>query len=64
MDTKPQESIMKNAPLERKLMNEMNTIHDDLEQYTRKYNYEIDGIPEVEDEDLEDIVIKLARSIS
>lgn len=62
MDTKLQESLMKNALLERK-MNEMNTKHDDLEQYTRKYNLEIDGIPEVEDEDLEDVVIKLARSV-
>ena len=62
IDTKLQESLMKNALLERK-MNEMHTKHDDLEQYTRKYNLEIDGIPEVEDEDLEDIVIKLARSI-
>ena len=33
------------------------------EQYTRKYNVEIDGIPEVHGEDLEDVVIKLARSI-
>jgi chromosome segregation ATPase len=62
MDTKLQESLMKNALLEKK-MNEMNIKHDDLEQYTRKYNLEIDGIPQVEDEDLEDIVIKLARSI-
>ena len=41
----------------------MNTKHDDLEQYTRKYNLEIAGIPEVHGEDLEDIVIKLAWSI-
>ena len=41
----------------------MNSKHDDLEQYTRKYNLEIDGIPEVHGEDLEEIVIKLARSI-
>ena len=41
----------------------MNSKHDDLEQYTRKYNLEIDGIPEVPGEDLEDILIKLARSI-
>ena len=62
METKLQESLMKNALLEEKL-HEMNSKHDDLEQYTRKYNLEIDGIPEVRGEYLEDIVIKLARSI-
>ena len=53
---------MKDALLEDKI-HELNTKHDDLEQYTRKYNLEIDGIPLVHGEDLEDIVIKLARSI-
>ena len=32
---------------------------DDLEQYTRKFNLEICGIPKDEDEDLEDTIIKL-----
>ena len=62
LETKLQESLMKNVLLEEKL-HEMNSKHDDLEQYTSKYNLEIDGIPEVPGEDLEDIVIKLARSI-
>lgn len=53
---------MKNALLEEKI-HELNTKHDDLEQYTRKYNLEIDGVPMVHGEDLEDIVIKLARRI-
>ena len=62
VESKLEESLMKNVLLEEKI-HEMNTKHDDLEQYTRKYNLEIDGIPEVHGEDLEDIVIKLARSI-
>ena len=62
MEAKLQESLMKNVLLEEKI-HEINSKHDDLEQYTRKYNLEIDGIPEVHGEDLEDVVIKLARSI-
>ena len=53
---------MKNVPLEEKI-HEMNTKHDDLEQYARKYDLEIDGIQGVHGEDLDYIVIKLARSI-
>ena len=56
MESKLQESLMKNVLLEEKI-HEMNTKHDDLEQYTRKYNMEIIGIPEVHGGDLEDIVI-------
>ena len=37
LETKLQESLMKNALLEDKI-HELNTKHDDLEQYTRKYN--------------------------
>jgi len=44
----------------KKKIHELNTKHDDLEQYTRKYNLEIGGIQVVHGEDLEDIVIKLA----
>ena len=62
MEAKLQESLMKNVLLEEKV-HKINSKHDDLEQYTRKYNFEIDGIPEVHGEDLEDIVIKLAWSI-
>ena len=62
MEAKLQESLMKNVLLEEKI-HEINSKHDDLEQYTRKYNLEMDGIPEVHGEDLEDVVIKLARSI-
>ena len=62
MEAKLQESLMKSVLLEEKI-HEINSKHDDLEQYTRKYNLEIDGIPEVYGEDLEDVVIKLARSI-
>ena len=62
MEAKLQESLMKNVLLEEKI-HEVNSKHDYLEQHTRKYNLEIDGIPEVHGEDLEDVVIKLARSI-
>ena len=62
MEAKLQESLMKNVLLKEKI-HEINSKHDDLEQYTRKYNLEIDGIPEVHGEDLEDVVIKLARTI-
>ena len=34
---------------------------DDLEQYTRKFSFEICGIPEDEDEDLEDTISKLSE---
>ena len=37
---------------------------DDLEQYTRKFNLEICGIPENEDEDLEDTIIKLSECLN
>ena len=35
--------------------------HDDLKQYTRKFNFEIHGIPEKSDEEPEDIVLDLAK---
>ena len=57
MKAKLQESLMKNVLLEEKI-HEINSKHDDLEQYTGKYNLEIDGIPEVHGGDLEDVVIK------
>ena len=37
---------------------------DDLEQYTRKFNFESCGIPEDEDEDLEDTIIKLSECLN
>ena len=55
MSTKLQEKITQIESLEKKL--------DDLEQYTRKVNLEIFDIPEVEGEDLEGTIIKLAESI-
>ena len=36
----------------------------DLEQYTRKFNFESCGIPEDEDEDLEDTIIKLSECLN
>ena len=40
IEAKLQESLMKNVLLEEKI-HEINSKHDDLEQYTRKYNLEI-----------------------
>ena len=37
---------------------------DDLEQYTRKFNLEICEIPEDEDEDLQDTIIKLSECLN
>ena len=37
---------------------------DDLEQYTRKFNLEIWGIPEDKDKDLEDTIIKLSKCLN
>ena len=38
--------------------------HDALEQYTRKFNVEVHGIPECEGENLADIIIKIGQKIS
>ena len=37
---------------------------DDLEQYTRKFNLEICGIPEDENEDLEETIINLSECLN
>ena len=49
-----------NSKFEKKL-DEIFIQHDDLEQYTRKFNIEIHGIPETDDEEPEDIVLGLAN---
>ena len=49
-----------NAKFEKKL-GEIFMHHDDLEQYTRKFNLEIHGIPETDDEEPEDIILGLAK---
>lgn len=36
---------------------------DELQQYQRKYNLEIHGIPEKEDEDVEELIVKLAEKL-
>ena len=38
--------------------------HDAPEQYTRKFNVEVHGIPECEGENLADIIIKIGQKIS
>ena len=49
-----------NAKFEKKL-GEIFMQHDDLEQYTRKFNLEIHGIPEKSDEQPEEVVLGLAK---
>ena len=49
-----------NAKFEKKL-GEIFMQHDDLKQYTRKFNFEIHGIPEKSDEEPEDIVLDFAK---
>ena len=39
-------------------------MHDDLEQYTRKFYLEIHGIPEEREEDAEGIILYLAKFIN
>ena len=46
-----------------KNLNELSTMHDDLEQYTRKFNLEIQGIPEEREEDTQQIILDLARCL-
>ena len=38
--------------------------HDTLEQYTRKFNVEVHGIPECEGENLREIITKVGQKIS
>ena len=44
-----------------KNLNELSTMHDELEKYTRKFNLEIQGIPEEWEEDTQQIIPDLAR---
>ena len=69
--------VLKTNDLENKLATAEKTIHDlerqvenlefdhdTLEQYTRKFNVEVHGIPECEGENLREIVIKVGQKIS
>ena len=62
METDLEEQSEENVKLEKKL-GEIFMQHDDLEQYTRKFNLEIHGIPEKKDEDPEDIVLDLTKLV-
>ena len=55
-------SIEQGNNLEKKLKDAI-TMHDNLEQYSRKFNLEIHGIPEQESENAEEIVLDLAKSL-
>ena len=62
----------KNSELEKKVdqlennqkLEEATKMHDNLEQYSRKFNLEIYGIPEQEKEDTEEIVLNLAKRLN
>ncbi|XP_020905418.1 uncharacterized protein LOC110243633 [Exaiptasia diaphana] len=54
--TTNQEQLMKSA-------DDLEERHDNLEMYTRKYNLEIHGISEEDEEDLEEIVMKLGEAV-
>ena len=62
--------LQKNNALENKVydlgqrMRNLEFDHDALEQYTRKFNVEVHGIPECEGENLADIIIKIGQKIS
>ena len=58
-----QSSIEQGNILKKKL-EETIKIHENLEQYSRKLNLEIYGIPEKEGEDIEGIVLNLAKCLN
>ena len=55
------ENSEENAAKFEKKLGEIFMQHDDLKQYTRKFNFEIHGIPEKSDEEPEDIVLDFAK---
>ena len=60
METDLEKKSEENAKFKKKL-GKIFMQHDDLEQYTRKFNLKIHGIPEKNDENPEDIVLDLAK---
>ena len=60
MENNLQINIKQGNELEKKLKDTI-TMHDHLEQYSRKFNLEIRGIPEQENENEEGIVLDLAN---
>ena len=63
LENKLQSSVEQGNILEKKL-EEATKMHDNLEQYSRKFNLEIYGIPEQEREDTEEIVLNLAKRLN
>ena len=65
-----EELVQKNNALEKEVydlgqrVQNLEFDHDALEQYTRKFNIEVHGIPECEGENLADIIIKIGQKIS
>ena len=63
LENKLQSSVEQGNILEKKL-EEATKMHDNLEQYSRKFNLEIYGIPEQGREDTEEIVLNLAKRLN
>ena len=46
-----------------KTIHDLEDKYDDIEQYSRKFNLEIHGIPERKEEDITQIILDLAETI-
>ena len=63
LENKLEASKAQKLSLEEKV-NELSVMHDNLEQYTRKFNLEIYGIHEESEEDTEQIILDLAKCLN
>ena len=57
------ESLEEREKLVNKTMHDLEEKYDDIEQYSRKFNLEIHGIPERKEEDITQIILDLAEVI-
>ena len=57
------EVLEKQESLTKKKLQDLEEKCDDIEQYSRKFNLEIHGIPEEEDEDVGQIILQVATKI-
>ena len=55
--------LEKQESLTKKKLQDLEEKCDDIEQYSRKFNLEIHGIPEEEDEDVGQIILQVATKI-
>ena len=57
------QALEKQESLTNKKLQDLEEKCDDIEQYSRKFNLEIHGIPEEEDEDVGQIILQVATKI-